>query len=88
VAEEALATALYCYLISPGDPVAVVARGAASSGDSDSIACLAGSFAGAALGMSAWPAPWHQRIEYRDRLTRLADAWDFGPEGIHVGRTG
>jgi ADP-ribosylglycohydrolase len=76
VAEEALATALYCYLISPDDPVAVVARGAASSGDSDSIACLAGSFAGAALGISAWPASWLQRIEYRDRLTRLGDAWD------------
>jgi ADP-ribosylglycohydrolase len=76
VAEEALATALYCYLISPGDPVAVVARGAASSGDSDSIACLAGSFAGAAVGMSAWPASWSQRIEYRDRLTRLGDTWD------------
>jgi ADP-ribosylglycohydrolase len=76
VAEEALATALYCYLISPGDPVAVVARGAASSGDSDSIACLAGAFVGAALGISAWPAGWRVRIEYRDRLTRLAEAWD------------
>jgi ADP-ribosylglycohydrolase len=76
VAEEALATALYCYLISPADPVAVVARGAASSGDSDSIACLAGSFAGAALGMSAWPASWPERIEYRDRLTRLGTTWD------------
>jgi ADP-ribosylglycohydrolase len=76
VAEEALATALYCYLISPDDPVAVVARGAASSGDSDSIACLAGSFAGASLGMAAWPPAWCERIEYRDRLTRLGDAWD------------
>jgi ADP-ribosylglycohydrolase len=76
VAEEALATALYCYLISPDDPVAVVGRGAASSGDSDSIACLAGAFAGAALGMPAWPASWRERIEYRDRLTRLGDAWD------------
>jgi ADP-ribosylglycohydrolase len=76
VAEEALATALYCYLISPDDPVAVVARGAASSGDSDSIACLAGAFAGAALGMSAWPSEWREQIEYRDRLTRLGDSWD------------
>jgi ADP-ribosylglycohydrolase len=76
VAEEALATALYCYLISPDDPVAVVARGAASSGDSDSISCLAGSFAGAALGMPAWPTSWREQIEYQDRLTRLADAWD------------
>ncbi|MFG1997337.1 ADP-ribosylglycohydrolase family protein [Actinoplanes sp. NPDC048988] len=76
IAEEALATALYCYLISPEEPVAVLGRGAASSGDSDSIACLAGAFAGAALGMAAWPAGWEDRIEYADRLTRLAAAWD------------
>ncbi|MFF5084668.1 ADP-ribosylglycohydrolase family protein [Actinoplanes sp. NPDC000266] len=76
IAEEALATALYCYLISPEEPVAVLGRGAASSGDSDSIACLAGAFAGAALGMAAWPAGWNQRIEYAARLSRLADAWD------------
>ena len=76
IAEEALATALYCYLISPDDPVAVLGRGAASSGDSDSIACLAGAFAGAALGMAAWPDGWAEQIEYADRLTRLAQAWD------------
>ncbi|MBL7260703.1 ADP-ribosylglycohydrolase family protein [Paractinoplanes lichenicola] len=78
IAEDALATALYCYLISPDEPVAVLGRGAASSGDSDSIACLAGAFAGAALGMAAWPAAWRSQIEYTDRLTRIADAWD-GP---------
>ena len=76
IAEEALATALYCYLISPDEPVAVLGRGAASSGDSDSIACLAGAFAGAALGTAAWPAQWASQIEYADRLNRLADAWD------------
>ncbi|WP_285560681.1 ADP-ribosylglycohydrolase family protein [Actinoplanes regularis] len=76
VAEEALATALYCYLISPGEPVAVLGRAAATSGDSDSIACLAGSFAGAALGQAAWPAEWRSRIEYADRLARLGEAWD------------
>ena len=76
IAEEALATALYCYLLTPTDPVAVLARGATSSGDSDSIACLAGSFAGAALGLDAWPAAWRHQIEYRDRLARLGAAWD------------
>ncbi len=76
IAEEALATALYCYLISPAEPVAVLGRGAASSGDSDSIACLAGAFAGAALGMAAWPAEWAERIEYGERLARLAATWD------------
>ncbi|AGL13629.1 ADP-ribosylglycohydrolase family protein [Actinoplanes sp. N902-109] len=76
IAEEALATALYCYLISPDEPVAVLGRGAASSGDSDSIACLAGAFAGASLGMTAWPAGWSARIEYADRLHALASACD------------
>ncbi|MET0422991.1 MAG: ADP-ribosylglycohydrolase family protein [Actinoplanes sp.] len=76
IAEEALGTALYCYLISPDEPVAVLGRGAASSGDSDSIACLAGAFAGAALGLAAWPAGWTDQIEYSARLTRLAEAWD------------
>ncbi|WP_045742589.1 ADP-ribosylglycohydrolase family protein [Actinoplanes rectilineatus] len=76
IAEEALATALYCYLISPDEPVAVLGRGAASSGDSDSIACLAGSFAGASLGLAAWPAEWQTQIEYADRLFRLGRAWD------------
>jgi ADP-ribosylglycohydrolase len=76
IAEEALATALYCYLISPDEPVAVLGRGAASSGDSDSIACLAGAFAGASLGLAAWPGGWQTRIEYADRLADLATAWD------------
>lgn len=76
VAEEALATALYCYLISPDEPVAVVGRAAATSGDSDSIACLAGAFAGASLGLDAWPAGWQNQIEYAERLTRLGQAWD------------
>lgn len=76
IAEEALATALYCYLVSPDEPIAVLGRGAASSGDSDSIACLAGGFAGAALGPDAWPPQWQHRIEYAGRLARLADAWD------------
>ncbi|GAA2496353.1 ADP-ribosylglycohydrolase family protein [Winogradskya humida] len=83
IAEEALATALYCYLISPDEPIAVLGRGAASSGDSDSIACLAGAFAGAALGMNAWPEPWSTRIEYTDRLHKLGSEWDnSGPSGM------
>lgn len=68
VAEEALATALYCFLTTPEDPVRVIGRAAATSGDSDSIACLAGAFAGAHLGMAAWPPEWAARIEYAAQL--------------------
>jgi len=76
VAEEALATALYCFLLFPDDPLAVVRRAACSSGDSDSIAALAGAFAGAHHGAAAWPPDWTEPLEYRTRLFALATAWD------------
>ncbi|POM23353.1 ADP-ribosyl-[dinitrogen reductase] glycohydrolase [Actinomadura rubteroloni] len=76
VAEEALATALLCFLLFPGDPVRAIRRGAVSSGDSDSIACLAGAFAGARHGLHAWPRAWADRIEYAPRLARAGAAWD------------
>ncbi|NKZ06042.1 ADP-ribosylglycohydrolase family protein [Actinomadura latina] len=76
VAEEALATGLLCFLLFPDEPVEAIWRGAASSGDSDSIACLAGAFAGARLGMDAWPAEWSARIEYAGDLAKIGGAWD------------
>ncbi|MGV9265362.1 ADP-ribosylglycohydrolase family protein [Kitasatospora sp. NPDC003701] len=76
IAEEALATGLLCFLLLPDDPVAAVRRAAYSSGDSDSIACLTGAFAGAHLGERAWPADWVERIEYRDELLALGALWD------------
>ncbi|MFJ9040925.1 ADP-ribosylglycohydrolase family protein [Streptomyces sp. NPDC102406] len=76
IAEEALATALYCYLVVDGDPRAAVARAAHSSGDSDSIAALAGAFAGARSGLTYWPPEWREALEYEGRISRLAAAWD------------
>ncbi|MET8551907.1 ADP-ribosylglycohydrolase family protein [Micromonospora zamorensis] len=76
VAEEALATALLCAVRHADDPVAALARGATTAGDSDSIAALAGAFVGAAVGMSAWPSGWADRIEYADQLATLGEAWD------------
>ncbi|HJQ32477.1 MAG TPA: ADP-ribosylglycohydrolase family protein [Pyrinomonadaceae bacterium] len=72
VAEEALATGLLCFLLYPGEPLKALRRAAVTSGDSDSIACLTGAFAGAHLGVDCWPREWVGRIEYRDRLGRLA----------------
>ncbi len=77
IAEEALATGLLCFLLYPQDPVAAIRRAAVSSGDSDSIACLTGAFAGAYHGLAAWPAEWVSRIEYRDQLAALGRAWDM-----------
>lgn len=76
VAEEALATGLLCFLLYPDDPVAAIRRAAVSSGDSDSIACLTGAFAGAYCGLAAWPAEWRECIEYREQLVTLGQAWD------------
>ena len=41
--------------------------------DSDSIACIAGSISGAALGLAALPARWVDGIENRDLLLSTAD---------------
>jgi ADP-ribosylglycohydrolase len=72
VAEEALATALLCAILFADEPVAGLGRAAATSGDSDSIACLAGAFLGAAHGPSAWPEEWATQIEYADQLRTLS----------------
>lgn len=74
IAEEALATALLCFLSFPDQPVTALARAATTKGDSDSIAALTGAFAGAHLGIEAFPEDWATRIEYADKLTTAAKA--------------
>ncbi|MFF1489017.1 ADP-ribosylglycohydrolase family protein [Streptomyces sp. NPDC058319] len=76
IAEEALATGLLCFLLFPDEPVTALRRAACTRGDSDSLACLAGAFAGAHLGPGAWPEAWTDRIEYRDELLALGALWD------------
>ncbi|MGA5704479.1 ADP-ribosylglycohydrolase family protein [Peterkaempfera bronchialis] len=76
IAEEALATALLCFLLFPDDPQTAVRRAAYSSGDSDSLACLTGAFAGAHHGAGAWPREWVHAIEYRDELLAFGALWD------------
>lgn len=76
IAEEALATGLLCFLLFPDEPVTALRRAACTSGDSDSIACLAGAFAGARLGADVWPREWAGRIEYREELLGLGALWD------------
>jgi ADP-ribosylglycohydrolase len=76
IAEEALATGLLCFLLFPEEPVTALRRAACTSGDSDSIACLTGAFAGAWLGAGAWPVDWTDRIEYRSDLLTLGALWD------------
>ncbi|NUO41626.1 MAG: ADP-ribosylglycohydrolase family protein [Streptomyces sp.] len=76
IAEEALATGLLCFLLFVDEPVTALRRAACTSGDSDSIACLTGAFAGAYHGVDAWPAEWADRIEYQSELATLGALWD------------
>jgi len=72
VAEEAIASALYCVWRSPRDVRRVVVTAANTDGDSDSIACIAGGIAGAFNGASALPTSWVERVENGARLSSLA----------------
>ncbi|MEU9702783.1 ADP-ribosylglycohydrolase family protein [Streptomyces sp. NPDC047981] len=76
IAEEALATALYCFLLVGGHAREAIRRGAHSSGDSDSIAALAGAFAGAKHGPGQWLPEWTEVLEYDDRIRALGRLWD------------
>ncbi|GAA2077085.1 ADP-ribosylglycohydrolase family protein [Streptomyces albiaxialis] len=76
VAEESLATALLCFLLFPEEPLTALRRAACTAGDSDSLACLTGAFAGAYLGAGCWPSDWAERIEYRGELLALGALWD------------
>ncbi|MEU0398655.1 ADP-ribosylglycohydrolase family protein [Streptomyces sp. NPDC006197] len=76
IAEEALATGLLCFLLFPDEPLTALRRAACTRGDSDSIAALAGAFAGAHLGADAWPKEWAERVEYRSDLLTFGALWD------------
>jgi ADP-ribosylglycohydrolase len=72
VAEEAVASALYSFWRTPDDFEAIILTAANTDGDSDSIACIAGGIAGAALGVEAIPAAWLETLEDAEELRRLA----------------
>jgi ADP-ribosylglycohydrolase len=72
VGEEAVALALYCVLRYPNDFAACIRRASTTNGDSDSIACIAGSIIGARLGIEAIPAHWIAQIESQAYIADLA----------------
>jgi len=74
VADEAYATGLYHAVRYVTDPVMAISAAARTSGDSDSIACIAGAIVGAHVGQRhAWPEIWTHRIERRGDLETLVD---------------
>ena len=77
VAEEAIACALYCFLRSPRDYTATVLTAANCSGDSDSVACIAGGISGAYNGLAAIPERWRTRVENAEALLETGTAlWE------------
>ncbi|MFC8303176.1 ADP-ribosylglycohydrolase family protein [Specibacter sp. NPDC057265] len=80
VAEEALAVALYCVLVTESSAASpaehfrtAVPLAANHSGDSDSTAALAGNLLGALYGEAALPAQWLAVVEAPELIRRLAD---------------
>jgi ADP-ribosylglycohydrolase len=77
VAEEAVASALYCFWRSPHDFERTVLAAANTDGDSDSIACIAGAISGAFNGLGSIPTRWQEEVEnstvLRDVARRLSE---------------
>jgi ADP-ribosylglycohydrolase len=73
VAEEAVASALYCFWRSPEDYAQAVLTAATAGGDSDTIACIAGGISGAFNGWTSIPAPWREGVESAEEILAIAD---------------
>jgi ADP-ribosylglycohydrolase len=82
---ESSPMALWFFLRAPDDVEEVVIEAVMGGRDADTIASMAGAYAGAYLGDDAFPARWvGDDLEYRDDLVELADRlYDIG---IGVGR--
>lgn len=77
VAEEAVASAMYCFWRSPDDFERAVLTSINTDGDSDSIGTITGSLGGARLGVEAIPVPWRSGVEDSDYLHQLgARLWE------------
>lgn len=76
VAEEALLLAIFAVDKYQDSPVDGLRRLAQTSGDSDSIAAIAGAFLGSATAAPIWPEEWFSRLEdrYSSELTETIDA--------------
>lgn len=77
VGDEAVASALYCFILAHVQEqgyVETVRYGANTVGDSDSIATICGSFAGAywGLGKRGVPQDWIDKVEDTKELSNLA----------------
>ena len=68
VGDEAMAMALYAVKREPSDLKKCLRIAANHSGDSDSVACIAGSILGAFHGMECIPNDWIERLAEKKRM--------------------
>jgi ADP-ribosylglycohydrolase len=71
---ESVPAALYCFLRSPDDLEEMLLLAVNAGYNTDSVAAMAGTLAGAVGGIEALPAQLLHALEYRERLTELAGA--------------
>ncbi len=71
VGHEAVPLALYCVIKYPDSWVDTVRRGANFSGDSDSVASIAGGIQALRLGIDSIPSEWIARVEKKELLEEL-----------------
>ena len=78
--QNSTAVAIGLFLAADGDPVKTVLGRANIGGDSDTIACIAGTLAGAYKGYEAIPLEWRQifeqvnvQLKFKDVAERLTD---------------
>lgn len=81
-AEEAVASAMYCFWCHPDDFVSAVLTAVNTDGDSDTIGTITGSLLGARLGAGAIPARWRENVEDSPYLHQLgARLWNARQDG-------
>ena len=73
VAEETLAIAIYCALKYPEDLEKALIAAVNHGGDSDSTGAITGTILGAALGESAIPDKFLEKLELREVIREIAD---------------
>jgi ADP-ribosylglycohydrolase len=71
--KEAITLALYCMIKNSSSWIGTVRMAANFSGDSDTIACIAGGAQALRLGLQEIPPQWIERLERRDEITQVAN---------------
>ncbi len=72
-ADETFALAYFCILRYPNDYKKAVQNAVNITGDSDSVASVAGGILGARLGVDAVPIPWIEALKEKEKLEGMVE---------------